>query len=115
MYTKEASGLDSALAEGQNKVDSDAHDYDQGLGTVSIEACTLLPSLNLHVSKHCLDIVSDVYISVSGLWRYAPIDFMPNKTSRGMHCVVAPEVQFQAPCVHMSRSNMCARTRSVYC
>ena len=41
------------------------------------------------------------------------IDLMPNKTSRGMHWVVAPEVPFQVPrTVHacVSRSNTCALT-----
>ena len=43
MYTKEPSGLDDALAEGQNKVDSGTQDDNCGLGTGQ----TLLPSLNL--------------------------------------------------------------------
>ena len=49
------------------------------------------------------------------LWTCAlfTIDLMPNKTSQGMHWVVAPEVPFQVPrtvyaCV--SWSNTCART-----
>ena len=47
MYTKEVSRLDSTLAEGQNKVYSDAQVDNGGLGMERIKAWTLFLSLNL--------------------------------------------------------------------